>query len=260
MTMLKTTYPPDLSTDSALFLDFDGTLVDIADAPGKVVVPPELPALLDALARRLDGALAIVSGRRVENIGSLLRPFRGAIVGLHGLEYRAAGGEIFRKEPNPALAEARAAIADILSGLDGVTIEDKDQAIAVHYRRAPLEAATCIAAAERVAEKVRGALLLKPGKMLVEIGPPDMNKGAGIGALMRAPVFRSRKPVFIGDDITDEDGFIAVNRLGGVSIRVGGEEETAARFRIEDVAAVTTYLTQFVDVPGTVNAARGASA
>ncbi len=260
MTTLKTSYPSDLSTDSALFLDFDGTLVDIADAPGQVVIPPELPVLLDALSRRLGGALAIVSGRRVENIGSLLRPFRGAIVGLHGLEHRTAAGEIFRKEPNPALAEARATIVDILSGLEGVTIEDKDQTIAVHYRRAPLEAATCIAAVERAAEKARGALLLKPGKMLVEIGPSDINKGAGIEALMRAPVFRSRMPVFIGDDIADEDGFIAVNRLGGVSIRVGGEEETAARFRIEDVSAVTAYLTRFVGGPETANAARGASA
>jgi trehalose 6-phosphate phosphatase len=240
-------FPPPLQPDAALFLDFDGTLVEIADAPQDVVVAPRLPILLDRLSLQLRGALAIVSGRRIDDVGAFLRSYSGVIVGLHGLEHRAASGETFRRQALPALVEARAGLEASLAGISGVTIEDKGQTIAVHYRGAPREADICIASAEQAVEQAKGALLLRRGKMLVEIGPRDMNKGAGIEALMRGPVFRDRMPVFIGDDVTDEDGFLAVNTLGGISIRVGDETATEARYRLADVPAVISYLTAFTD-------------
>ncbi|HEX7776795.1 MAG TPA: trehalose-phosphatase [Parvibaculum sp.] len=261
MTKAETSLPPPIRSDAALFLDFDGTLVEISGSPNDVTVAPDLPPLLECLSRRLNGALAIVSGRSVDDVGALLSPFGGPIVGLHGLEYRTDAGEIYRREPMPELAEARAAVVAALAGKAGVTIEDKGLTAAIHYRQAPLEAATCVAVAERAVEAARGVLMLRHGKMLVEIGPRDMNKGAGIEMLMGAPLFRGRVPVFLGDDVTDEDGFAVVNALGGISIRVGDDRETDARYRVPDVPSVIAYLKAFASGAGAnENLRRGVSA
>jgi trehalose 6-phosphate phosphatase len=233
--------------DAALFLDFDGTLVEIAAAPSDVVVPESLPLLLDRLWRQLDGAIAIVSGRRVADIASFLPSFRGPIVGLHGLERRTAAGEFRRRQIASSLAEAREITGASLAGRDGVTIEDKEFSLAIHFRGAPLAAAECLAAAELAVARAKGALLLMPGKMLVEIGPRSMNKGAGIADIMREPPFSGRLPVSFGDDVTDEDGFIEINKRGGLSIHVGRKVDSAARFRLDDVRAVIACLTAFAE-------------
>lgn len=229
----------------ALFLDFDGTLVDIAPAPDLVHVPERLPRLLESLRDRLDGALGIVSGRPIAQIDAYLRPFRAATAGLHGLERRRADGALVETPPDPALEPLRARLVPFAASRPGVLLEDKGLSIAVHYRSAPEREAECRAEMEAALADAPGLDLLS-GKMVFEARPHGMDKGNAIALFLTEPPFRGRTPVFVGDDRTDEDGFRIVSAHGGLAIKVGAGE-TLAAIRAGGVAEIHEWLTRLAD-------------
>jgi trehalose 6-phosphate phosphatase len=233
--------PPPLHRDHALFLDFDGTLVEIAPGPGLVRVPAELPALLDELADRLGGAIAVVSGRPLDELARMLAPFAGGIAGDHGLERRYGGGKVTRCLTHPELDRYRPLVADFAARHEGVLIEDKGGSLALHYRQAPSLGQRCRAIVEQAAQASNGALAAMGGKMVIELVPRSADKGRAITDFLADAPFRGRLPVFIGDDTTDEDGFAVVNRLGGISVHVGGGA-TIAHYNLAAVPDVLTWL------------------
>jgi len=233
----------DLEPDrTALFLDFDGTLVDIAPAPDAIVVPPGLPALLAVLHGRLGGALAVVSGRPIAEIDRHLG-FELPAAGLHGLEQRLAGA-VVRPEPPSGLAAVRTAIAAAGVAADGVLVEDKGASIALHYRDVPARGPATVALARRLV----GAdpdLAVLAGKMVVEIKPKAASKAAAVHRFMGEPPFAGRRPVFVGDDVTDEDGMRAALAAGGRAVKVG-PGVTVATDRLADPAAVAAWLARLL--------------
>ena len=240
-TLKHRTEPPPLRCDQALFLDFDGTLVEIASAPNLVRVPAELPHLLGELADRLGGAVAVVSGRALDELARMLAPFAGGIAGDHGLERRYGDGNVTRCLTHPELDRFRPLAADFATRHDGVLLEDKGSSLALHYRQAPSLAASCHALIQEAAQASNGALALVAGKMVIELMPRSGGKGRAIADFLADAPFRGRLPVFIGDDTTDEDGFAAVNQLGGISIHVGGGA-TIARRSLATVGDVWAWL------------------
>jgi trehalose 6-phosphate phosphatase len=242
MTIAET--PPVLPADAALFLDFDGTLIEIAAAPDQVTVPLGLPGLLRGLADRLDEAVALVSGRPIADLDRWLAPLRLPIAGLHGLECRRPDGTLDRLAPPAWIARLRPEMAAFARAHPGVLLEEKPLSLALHYRAVPAEAVAVRAFVDACATQLGEAAIAQRGKMVVELRPAGHDKGSAIDAFMTAAPFEGRRPVFVGDDLTDEHGFAVVNRRGGLSIRVGAPTETAARWALPDVAAVLAWLEQ----------------
>jgi trehalose 6-phosphate phosphatase len=237
--------PKPVQRNQALFLDFDGTLVEIAAAPDLVEVAPELSKLLCALFDRLDGALALVSGRPLDELDRLLVPFTGAIAGQHGLERRRSDGQVLGCAVPPALVRIRPVLAGFAERHTGVRFEDKGCSLALHYRQAPSLGAACSGLVRRAALASSGALKAVDGKMVIELLAQPSGKGRAIAAFLEEPPFRGRMPVFVGDDSGDEDGFAVVDRLGGCTVHVGSGA-TAARHRLVDVAGVLAWLARSV--------------
>jgi trehalose 6-phosphate phosphatase len=245
MNAAPSTALPTPSRDWALFLDVDGTLVEIADTPDSVRADPRLPGVLTAAANTLGGAVALVSGRPIATLDRLLHPVRLPAAGLHGLERRTIDGTVSAAVRPPAIREAVAAAQHFADGHDGVLVEDKRLTVALHYRSAPDLGPAVRAFADGLLKTLDAGLRIQTGKMVVEIRPAGADKGTVVEAFMNEAPFAGRVPVFIGDDVTDEAGFEAVNRLGGQSIRVGAEQPTAARFRIPGVEPLLTWLAEW---------------
>jgi trehalose 6-phosphate phosphatase len=232
----------------ALFLDFDGTLVEIAPRPDAVRVDPDLVPTLERLRERLGGALAIVTGRPVAVIDDFLAPARFDVAGLHGVERRTDGALTGgRAEDHPALraevGRLRARVAD----LDAVLIEDKGASVAVHWRlAAPADAERAEAIVREAAATLGADYRLQLGKAVGEIVPASATKGHAIRAFLEAAPYAGRRAVFIGDDRTDEIAFASVNADGGVSVRVG-ESDTIATRRLADPEAVRALLRAWAD-------------
>jgi trehalose 6-phosphate phosphatase len=227
----------------ALFLDFDGTLVEIAPTPDAVQVDAALPGDLVGLRERLGGALAIVTGRPVGTIDAFLGPLGLDVGGLHGGEIRR-GGELRGCDPaeHPLLREAVEAFAANLSELEGVLIEDKGCSVAIHWRLAGAEEAHAAeSTVERIASGLRPRYRLQRGKSVAELLPANATKGEAIRDFLRRAPYAGRRAVFFGDDLTDEEAFKTVNADGGVSVRVG-EGMTAAAHRLATPAAVRAVL------------------
>ena len=240
----------------ALFLDFDGTLLELAPEPHLVRPSPELTALLPALRPATDDAVALVSGRRIEEIDRILAPHRFAAAGVHGLERRDAAGATLRMQVNErGLARVRAALAPFVAGHAGLLLEDKVRTIAIHYRRRP-DLADEVRRVVASLEPLPPDLELLPGRMVFEIKPRAADKGRAIAAFTQEPPFRGRTPVFVGDDVTDEAGFAVVNALGGVTVKVS-DGATAARFRLRGVRAVLDWLERAI-APASVRRSRSA--
>lgn len=238
---LRLCEPPPLAPDGrlALFLDFDGTLVEIADRPDEVVVPHELPDLIEALAARLEGRLAIVSGRSLAALDGMFGAIAVAMAGSHGGEFRPAGGNA-RAKAAPLPPEVVSALDDFARANGGLLVEPKPFSVAIHYRSHPGALEGLLICAEAVASG-RG-LQVKHGKQVIELVMPGSDKGAAVARFMEEPVFAGAKPVFVGDDVTDEDAFHAVARMGGAGVLVGDQRPTAALWRLPDVAAVHAWL------------------
>ena len=233
--------PPLAAAGHCLLLDFDGTLVDLVDRPDGVVVDDDLVALMQHLVGTFAGRVALVSGRSVAQIeGFLGGAVPGiAVVGSHGAELRLPGAHV-RPDRPAALEEAERAFSAAFAGEQGVVIEVKSLGVAVHYRMAPAHGAE----ARRLAERFAGTdgLVLQTGKMMVELRAGGHDKGTGIAALLRRAPFAGQVPVFAGDDVTDEAGLAVVAERGGVGVLVGPARETAASYRLADVAAVREWL------------------
>jgi len=228
--------PP--SRTDALFLDFDGTLVDLAERPSLVQVPRELPALLASVSAAVGEALAIVTGRRLASIDALLAPMRFSGAGLHGAELRTDPRET-APQLQSTLDHAAQWLAARIDGDTALWLEDKGAALALHYRGAPERAAD----AERLLRDAVDGLDVEVigGKCVFEARPCNVNKGQALRALMRLPPFAGRRPLYVGDDTTDEDGIRAAQSLGGIGIKVG-EGSSDATLRLESPAAVRAWL------------------
>lgn len=228
-------------TQLALFLDVDGTLVEIADKPDAVHVRDDVPELLNDLFSLLDGAVALLSGRSIQNIDSLLPGARLPTAGIHGLEFRNANGHTESQEPPDSLHGVKQTLKALSEAHQGILLEDKGRSIAVHYRQAPSIGNLIL---DRVENAVAGArdLTCLRGKMVVEVKSAAANKGTALRKFMSAQPFAGRRPLVIGDDITDEAAFAAANELAGVSVCVGSRENTEANFVIRDVTSTLEWL------------------
>lgn len=230
----------------ALFLDFDGTLVEIAPSPADVMLDRRVPAALDVLRGHLGGALALVSGRPISFLDSVLDPHRFDTAALHGAEIRL-GGEIYSQAEVPA--EIRSAVRDLVrfaNGQVGIIVEDKHISVALHWRLAPQLKDEALDLMRHVAARMGPGTRLLEGKSVAELVPAHASKGTAITQLMQLPPYAGRLPVFIGDDVTDEHGFTAVNALGGLSIRIGGGD-TGATLRIDSPTALRAILLDAAD-------------
>ena len=236
-------WPQDID-NWALFLDIDGTLVPIAPTPAEVRPSPELPRLLSDAAAHLGDALAIVSGREITSIDQVTRGVAPYAAGSHGAEFRLGLGQpILRPGAQPDIAGLESEVLQCMKDWPGLLIEPKRAGLAVHYRKAPelgpRVRAELDALLRRRAQK---DLALLQGDHVVEVRSPAHNKGEAVRRIMKEAVFRDRRPVFIGDDVTDEDGFVVVQELGGTAIIVGERRPTLATCKIGSVAAVLDLL------------------
>lgn len=235
--------PPPLHDGCALFLDIDGTLVEIAPTPQAVRIVPALPALLLRLRRRLGGAVALVTGRAISDVDRLLPGMTLPVAGQHGCERRDAAGMLHLHAADAVtLARLRALYAAFALRHPGLVLEDKGATLAIHYRQVPhLAAAVHRAVGAGVATTPPHAWRLQPGKRLVEVRPDGRDKGTAIADFLAEPPFAGRCPVFAGDDRGDEHGFALVERRGGWSVKVG-RGRSIARYRLPDVDAVLGWL------------------
>lgn len=231
--------PPLLAESEALYLDFDGTLADIALRPDHVIVHEPLPALLAALLRHLGGAVAVVTGRSLADIDAMLAPLSLPGAGVHGAELRLANGEARVLEQPPEVAAIARELRGSFADDPRIFVEDKGAAVALHYRQAPERAEECVASVARLA--AAAGLQVLQGRMVVEMRRPGVDKGAALCMLALHAPFATRRPVFVGDDTTDEDGFRAAAALGGHGVKVG-PGRTAAPYRIDEVSAVHAWL------------------
>ena len=228
-----------LHPSCALFLDFDGTMVDIAAQPQAVHVPGPLIGVLQDLLRHLGGAMAVISGRPIVQIDEFLHPLQLAVAGVHGSERRGANGEMHLLHTHP-LDHVEAAARALAAANAGLLVENKRGSLALHYRQRPELEALCLDAMQRAVDESPGLTLLR-GKMVAEAKPGGASKGRAIEEFLAEPPFSGRQPVFIGDDITDEVGFSTVQRLGGMGIKVG-EGSTVAWHRLPDPATLRSEL------------------
>ena len=239
--MLRTS-PPAASVDWAFFLDVDGTLIDIADLPDAIRVDTALLELIAHLHRASGGAVALVTGRSLSDLEHHLGPLRLPMAGQQGLERRDAAGRLWIHAAAPATKfEIKEALATVLVRHPGLLLEDKGLTLALHYRQAPQLAAYAHRLMGRLACSAGPDLELQAGKRVVEIKPAGFDKGTAVSEYLSEPPFMGRRPVFIGDDLNDEHGFAEVNKLDGISIKVG-KGSSCARFRLPDVAAVRRWL------------------
>ena len=234
--------PPGLSelARPALFLDLDGALAAIEPRPEDVRPEPWRATVLKRLDQKLDGRLAVVSGRSLDEIDRILEGSVRAAAAVHGLVRRSRDGQILRASEHPAMAQARRRIARLVRDHPQLLVEDKGLSLAVHFRGAPrLEP---LVAAESAAIARATGLKLQPGHMVAELCTPGCDKGAAVAAFMREAPFAGATPVFVGDDLTDEDGFGAVEALGGLGVLVGAERATRASRRLAGVPDVRAWL------------------
>lgn len=233
---------PAAVPDWAYFLDVDGTLIEFAATPDAVQVDDALLHMIVRLHRRCGGALALVSGRKLSDVDRLLRHPGLPLAGQHGLELRDGQGRAQRfaaEGARPVLIAER--LRGVAARHPGLRIEDKGATLAVHYRLAPQLGGYLHRLMRHLVSELGNGLLLQPGKRVLEVMPRGRDKGSAILWFMARPPFRGRRPVFVGDDLTDEHGFAVINRLHGISVKVG-RGRSLARYRLKDVAAVRGWL------------------
>ncbi len=246
--MTTSTELPATPDGWAFFLDVDGTLIDIAETPDGVVVPPELPKLLADLSARTGGAVALVSGRAIATLDRLVAPARLAAAGVHGAEMRFADGHR-ENLGGDALADVRPQLVALGRKHPALIIEDKGPAVAVHYRAEPALGPTIQSALADIVS-ARPALHVQPGKMVFEVRPAGADKGRALGIFMQRPPFAGRRPLAVGDDLTDEHMFAIADQLGGRGVKVGADsDESAAPTRLADPATVRAWLADLVSAP-----------
>jgi len=234
--------PKPLRLDAtALFLDLDGTLAPIAARPQDVGPDPRRTSLLERLARRLDGRLAVISGRTLADVDRILEGCVASVAAVHGLVRRGPDGVLHETAPNPQLPAAIAGFRTFAARDAGLFVEEKaGLSVALHFR----QAAGCAEAARTCARDLaqRTGLTLQEGDMVEELRTPGASKGDSVCAFMSAPPFAGAVPVFVGDDATDEVGFKAAQALGGAGVRIGASRATAAQYSLAGVEAALEWL------------------
>ena len=234
---------PKPSKDWALFLDVDGTLLDIAVRPDAVEIPRGLPGVLASLDRSLDHAVALVSGRSIADLDRLFAPLKLAAAGQHGAELRfRAAGSVLARAPSAALSAIAKRFRAFAAGRPGVLVEEKGLSLAIHFRSAKDARAEVLREARDALAGSGDALELLPARQAVDIKPRAASKARAVERFMAEAPFRGRVPVFIGDDVTDEDGFAAAKRLCGHAIRVGVQGESRAGARLASPARLRQWL------------------
>lgn len=232
--------------DIAFFFDVDGTLASLQPTPELVTVPVEVCNNLQLLFQKSGGAVAIISGRPLTQIDQLLTPVLLPAAGIHGAEHRDNQGIINRWVPDAELlTEAEQRLRQGIADLPGVRLEQKGIAFALHYRQAKQFAEQTAALAQTVVNQLP-ELTLVAGKCVVELKPANSNKGQAIAQFMQSPPFHGRIPVFLGDDLTDEQGFSVVNNLGGISVKIG-KGKSQAKYRLENTAEVHQWLASILN-------------
>ncbi len=228
------------AAEVAVFLDVDGTLLGFRSQPGDVVADPDLLALLGTLGAAVGGALALVSGRMIADLDRIVAPLVLPAAGVHGADIRFADGRRAAMGAT-AMDPVREAVEAFVAARAGLLLEDKGATLALHYRHAPERES-------EIREFVRGlrdrsGTAVQEGKLVTELKPVGCDKGTAILSLMASEPFRGRRPLFIGDDLTDEHGFAAVNGVDGLSVKVGpADVDTAATYRVDDPRGVRTLL------------------
>jgi trehalose 6-phosphate phosphatase len=233
----------------AVFLDLDGTLLELAPRPDAVRVEPGLLELLGALMRRTGGALVVVSGRSIATLDTLLKPLRLPLSGLHGFERRDIRGRLVQREP-PNLAllqESRHLMAQWVTREPRLVIEDKGLALALHYRQAPDLEGEVVASVTAIAARPGSGLRAQRGRMVVELTPGTASKATAIAEFMLEEPFKGREPLYVGDDLTDEPAFKWVNAAGGISVAVDVAPPTSARTHLGSVREVRAWLRALLD-------------
>lgn len=234
--------PPATLLDGAgLFIDFDGTLVELAERPDQVIVDDALRALMTLLYERHQGRVAIVSGRSIAQLDALFGPVarQVALSGSHGCEHRWDGISA-HPVPPPELEAVADAMRVFAQRHPGTLVEEKSYGVALHYRLAPEAETEAQAFAAELA--ARSDLRLQQGKMVVELRPHGSDKGVPVRRLMQRRPMAGTRPLFLGDDVTDEAGFEAAHELGGAGILIGPSRPTAATYRLPDPAAARAWL------------------
>jgi len=233
---------PPFQPGWALFLDVDGTLLDIAERPDQVDTHKIDCALVEGLQRAAGGALALISGRSLAQLDAMFAPLTLPAAGQHGFERRDVQGRRHRHRfPAEMLKPAAQAIREFAGRHEGLVFEDKGASVALHYRLAPHLAEAALRAVRAASAALGSSVEVQGGKMVWELKPAGADKGTAIDEFMREAPFAGRTPVFLGDDVTDEFGFHVVNRLEGHSIKVG-DGETAARWHLPNPSAARDWL------------------
>ena len=229
----------------ALFLDVDGTLLELAATPEAVTVPEGLVALLQRLAVGLDGAVAIVTGRLISDIDQLLSPLRLPAAGVHGAEMRMEPDQEIQRVTPGLPEDIVQAMRRLALDIPGVLAEPKGGGLALHYRLAPEAEGDILAALTALLDRHAGAFELVPGKKIFEVVPSGLSKGTALAQLAALPAFRGRVPIMLGDDIGDEPAFAAAEGLNGFGLRVAGEHHHADTADFAGPQAVMSWLDQF---------------
>jgi trehalose 6-phosphate phosphatase len=228
--------------EQALFLDVDGTLLDIREHPHAVSADAGLVTTLRHTCHSMGGAMALISGRGLSDIDRIFGPTRFSAAGAHGSEIRLGNTLLETAEADDVPGDVVDALHRFVDANDGLLLERKATGVSLHYRRAPELESACRAIVADILGDLGPDFRLIDGKMVLEIAPRAHTKGEAIRTFLEYEPFHGRRPVFIGDDVTDEDGFIAANDLGGLSIRVGEIETSEARYSLDGVPAVHRWL------------------
>ena len=240
--------PPVLTGTHAFFFDLDGTLADIKPQPHQVSISVGVRAALHQLAQRNEGAVALISGRSMDELDALAGAGAFPLAGVHGAERRDISGRVHRIAlPSEMVSELERQLRNALAVLPGAKLECKGMAFALHYRQAPQHKTAITALAERMVTRWPG-LALQPGKCVLELKPKGVSKGEAIRTFMQEAPFINKTPVFLGDDLTDESGFKVVNQMGGYAVKVG-QGDTGAKWRLDSVAAVQQWLLELIAIP-----------
>jgi trehalose 6-phosphate phosphatase len=247
--MTISTPPTDLYREPlCLFLDVDGTLLELADTPDGVEVRPSLRSLMDSASRAVDGALALVSGRSLQQLDRIFSPRQWPAAGLHGLERRDASGRIHRPHgSHPDLLSLRPQLEALARRDPGLILEDKGGTFALHFRQAPQLERELTDEMAALVERLGQDYHLQPGSFVLELKPSGVSKAHAIDEFLAEPPFAGRRPLFAGDDLTDLDGFAAVERRGGVSVSVG--QRVKGMIALPDPRTLHRFLKELTQPP-----------
>jgi trehalose 6-phosphate phosphatase len=242
---------PSPRAEWAYFFDIDGTLVDISPTPWEVKLETDLVDLIRQLYEATGGAIALISGRSIEDIDSIFHGEKLPVAGQHGVERRDAKGRITRHRVEAAsLTSSRARLREAAARHEALVLEDKGLSLALHYRRSPALGSYVHRLMRILQQEIGSDYTVLTGKRIVELKPSGKDKGQAVQEFMEEQPFKGRLPVFVGDDVTDEYGFAVVNSLGGYSIKVG-PGPSSAQSRLRDVRSVRKWLERAVRTAAT---------